>query len=154
LIVPYADVPLPDQQVAQSQIRRFALPVREASVDPRNGIVYFSMPSDAIGMGNTVLPFNPIDGTFANPVWVGSEPYFSTVTPDGRYLYLLLYGSRTVQRLQLPSLKQDLEFPILNNNGEYVQATALLNVPNAPSTTIAVERSLTGVLTQAEGVAI
>jgi len=95
-----------------------------------------------------------MERTFGDAVWAGSEPYVSVVTPDGRCLYVLVFSARTVKRYRLPELQFDIEFPIFTDNGIPIEATALLNPPGAPSTTIAVERADFNLILYAAGVAI
>lgn len=141
VLVPSPDYPLPAPQTANGSVRRFPIPVQGASVDPQSGNVFFSLSSFLPGVGNAILPFDPVGGSFGSPVWVGSQPYVSRVTPDGRYLYVLLYGASSIRRLKLPDLQPDLNFPIYGDQGVPIKATALLDVPGADSTSVAVERA-------------
>jgi len=144
---PVAPFPLPAPQPPSGAIRYFPVPVQGATVDQASGQVYFSLASDVPGIGNSILPFSPADGSFGAPVWAGSEPYVGVVTADSQFLYLSLAGSRLVDRFRLPSLAVDTGFGIFDwTFGWFSDATPVplnvnvLQVPGAPSTTIAVLR--------------
>jgi hypothetical protein len=147
-------VPIPPPQPRNDAIRQIPVPAEGAAVDPVSGKVYLSIPSAAGKIGNTIAPFDPNSGLFDEPIWVGSDPRVSRVTPDGQYLYVHLFGSRTVKRFRLPGLEFDLEFPVIDDSGFTTNASAILNVPNAPSSTIAVERTAFGPTATSNGVAI
>ncbi len=139
LIPDYPRFTPPPPQPPSDSVRSFALPTQGATVDRSTATVYFSIPGGIPDLGNSLLPFNSASGTFGEPVWVGSEPTAGVIPSDGRYLYVFLHGARSVKRLRLPSLEADLEFPLVLAKGSTAYATNLLEVPGAPSTTVAVE---------------
>ena len=146
--------PVPAPQPQDGSIRRIPLPAYDAAVDPLGGKIYLAVPSFVGSLGSTILPFDPVSGRFDDPVWAGSDPRASTITPDGRYLYVHLAGARSVQRYRLPQLALDQEFLLETRPGVTTNATALLNIPNEPSSTITVERAGFGLVTSSAGVAI
>jgi uncharacterized protein (TIGR03437 family) len=137
---------IPEAQPASGAIRYFPVPVQGATVDQASGRVYFSLGGYVPGIGNSVLPFNSVEGRFGDPIWVGSEPYVGAVPADGQFLYLSLAGSRMVKRFKLPDVVEDAGFGMYDwtfgwfVNAGVPQNVNVLEVPGALSTTIAVER--------------
>lgn len=140
LLTPVPELDLPPPQSRQGKIRRFGIPVQDYAVDPTSDTVYLGMSSTTGSLGNSILPFHTESGTFGTAVWVGSEPFESRVSANGRYLYVFLHGSKMIKRLRLPELQEDLSFPVLNDEGVPMWARSLLNVPGEAETTIAVAR--------------
>jgi hypothetical protein len=118
-------------------------------------MVYLSMSSAVPGFGNSVVPFDTNAGTFGPPTWIGSEPGVGVISSDEQYLYVDISGACSILRLNLTKLTPDLEFSYCGDyditpstyvgGGRPQPVSALLNVPNAPSTSIAVSRGPGGV---------
>ncbi len=140
LVQPLDSFPIPPAQPPTGSQRQFALPVEYATVDSQSGIVYFTLSGGLVGIGNSVIAFDPAKGSFGKPVWVGSEPRVGLVSNDQQYLYLSFAGRFAVQRFLYPSLTPDIELPLYSENGYPVDASAIMSVPNSPSSTVAIPR--------------
>jgi len=71
--------------------------------------IYASL-SGATLNGNAIVSIDPVTGTSASPVWVGSEPGKLAVSDDGHYLYVALDGAAAVRRFDLNTQTPDLQF--------------------------------------------
>lgn len=81
--------------------------------DPFTRKIYASIPSTATQVtGNSVVAIDPLTGALSQPVFVGSEPNRLAESPDGKYLYISLDGSKSLTRIDLGSMTQGSVYPL------------------------------------------
>jgi len=80
--------------------------------DPNRGQIYLSIPSSAGAQGNSITVLNPSTGQLGASAFAGSEPDLLSVSVNSEYLYVSFDGSSSVQRMTLPALGLDIQFPL------------------------------------------
>lgn len=80
--------------------------------DPGTQRLYASVPGDVLALGNSVVPINPVDGTYGTPILTGSQPGSLARSSDGTYLYVGIRGSHSVQRINLGTQAIDSQFDL------------------------------------------
>lgn len=63
---------------------------------------------------NSIVSVNPADGSIANSQPVASDPYLSSVSAGGQYLYTGYAGATEITRFQLPGLQSPLTWNLTN----------------------------------------
>jgi uncharacterized repeat protein (TIGR01451 family) len=129
------------------KIRQMDLFTNDLLFDPRSNRLYASLSGFNGPQGNTVAAIDPITGKATYSEYLGSEPSQLAITDDGQYLYVFLYGSQEIRRLQLPSMKSDLVFPTYQwirkkSEQDYLvlEALDLETVPEHPETVVLLRR--------------
>jgi hypothetical protein len=129
-------------------ILRLALPNVGLSLDSVSGRLLASVPDSIPGIGNSIVPIDAATLTPGTPVWIGSRPFTTAISDDGKYLYEGFAGSSLVQRLDLRTMVPDFAFPLYGTDsypafaaGLPISAAGLLAFPGA-SDTVAVAQSL------------
>ncbi len=92
------------------------LPANDLVWDPYARRIYASLPSSYGVNGNTVAVINPFNGAVSSYHFAGSEPTKLALSSDGKYLYVGLNGSGSVQRFALPSFAPDINVNLDSNN--------------------------------------
>jgi subtilisin-like proprotein convertase family protein len=133
---------------------RLTLPANDLIYDRNTQRIYASVPSTAGPVGNTITAINPLDGTVAASVFVGSEPNRLAMSDDGQFLYVGLDGAGAVRRLLLPTLPPGLQIPLGNESffgRRFAEDIAVL--PGSPQS-YAMSRRFSGFSARHAGVAI
>ncbi len=111
----------PQPSPLNDQVRRIPLPSNSIVYDDVHRLLLASTPNWAGEIGNSIVPIDPFTGTVGQPVYAGSEPWQMTVSDQGQYLYVALYGGRAITRYRLPDLTPNLKFPIFTNVPQFAQ---------------------------------
>jgi hypothetical protein len=122
--------------------------------DPYSRLIYASVPSSAGANGNSITVIDPFAATIGNSTFVGSEPSRLSVSDNGQFLYVGLNGSKSVERLRIPSVTPDLNVPLGSDPfyGPFI-ALDLQALPGAPHS-FAVTRGTPGYSPFESGVAV
>lgn len=130
----------PQPIAINGQVRRIPMVANGLIYDSVNRSLYVTTPGTVGDIGNSVIKIDPFTGGVNDPVWVGPEPWQMTISDQSQYLYVALYGGAAIQRLKLPSLQQDLRFPLQNDNPAFgripVRAYEILPVKGRPESLI------------------
>lgn len=101
------------------------------------GKIYVSMPGVQGDLGDAIAVVDPVAGTVTSSGFLGSDPARLSLSDNGQYLYVALYGENAIQQLTLPGF-------IVNNKwnlggvgvfGGPYYALDLQAAPGAPQTT-------------------
>jgi hypothetical protein len=76
--------------------------------DASRGRIYAALPGTSAN-GNSVVAIDPLTGTAATPIPVGSDPNLLALSADASHLWVSLDGENAIQRLALPALTPDLK---------------------------------------------
>jgi hypothetical protein len=71
--------------------------------DAAAGKLYVSMPGMQGDSGDAIAIVDPMTGNVRNSGFVGSEPARLSLSTDGQYLYVALYGENAIKQLTLPT---------------------------------------------------
>ena len=133
---PIAPTVLPPANSRATGLRRFAIPANGMAAAPGGERLYMSLQA-APPIGNSIVSFDVVAGTFGNPVWVGSDPGALVRSSDGRYLHAVINGSRTLARLRLPDLTIEKQSPIIDNESHVLfDANWMLSLPSNPKSVV------------------
>jgi fibronectin type 3 domain-containing protein len=126
------------------------VPTNDIIWDPFRQVIYASLPSVIGEKGNSIAVIDPVTGN-ASAVFAGSEPDKLAISDDGRYLYVGLDGSASIQRFHLPDLTPDISISLGSDSfqGPYY-AIDIQVAPGEPNT-IAVSLGCFGVSPHALG---
>lgn len=94
-------VPTPTATPLPGEFRQIALATRDLVVEPNSQNIYASVPSSAGALGNRLALIDPVSGTIASSVAVGSEPNALAVSENGQYIYVGLDGDNAVRRFDV-----------------------------------------------------
>ena len=109
--------------------------------NPANGLLYLSVPSSTVGLGNSVIGLDPATGNLIRQVWVGSNPNKLALSTDGTQLFVGLDGAGAVAQVNLLSGKVVNQFSVGTGEGiTGVQYTAfyMAAVPGQPNSVVVV----------------
>ena len=135
-------------------IRRVALPAKDLIVDPTTQSIYASVPGTAGPTGNSLARIDPVTGTIAASISVGSDPDKLAISDNNQFIYVALDGEAAVRRFDLATQTPQLKFPVGSdvNNGPLLAADIDV-MPGAPET-VAIARRFVNISPEEEGVAI
>jgi uncharacterized protein (TIGR03437 family) len=119
--------------------------------DPSSQMIYLSLPSTDGSNGNAVQALNPATGSLGTNVFAGSEPNLLAVSSTGKYVYVGLDGSSTLQRLTLPDLELDIKIVLGNNSFDGPFFASDVEASPVSDETVAVVRSVNGTSPAEEG---
>jgi hypothetical protein len=94
-------VPTPTATPLPGEFRQIALATKDLVVEPNTQNIYASVPSSAGALGNRLALIDPVSGTIASSVAVGSEPNRLAVSENGQYIYVGLDGDNAVRRFDV-----------------------------------------------------
>ncbi len=80
--------------------------------DPTRKKIYVTVPSASPVNPGTVTVVDPIAGTLGSAVTLASAPTGLAISSDGQYLYTVIAGGATIQRLTLPALALDIHWSL------------------------------------------
>lgn len=93
-----------------TRVFEMGFPTNDIIYDGVTQRIYASVPSSAGTVGNSVAAIDPATGAVESLTPIGDEPYKLALSDDGRYLYVALKGTASVQRLEIAT--QSLYMPI------------------------------------------
>ena len=99
--------------------------------------IYVSMPGSQADSGDAIAIVDPAAGTVTNSGFLGSDPAKLSLSDNGQYLYMALYGENAIQQLTLPALNVSASWN-LGGAGQFLgpyYALDLQAAPGAPQTT-------------------
>lgn len=99
--------------------------------------IYVSMPGIQGDSGDSIGIVDPVAGTVTNSGFLGSDPARLSLSDNGQYLYMALYGENAIQKLMLPNFKVNTAWN-LGGAGTFegpYYALDLQVAPGAPQTT-------------------
>ena len=135
-------------------VNRLALPNNGLAFDKVSNRLFATVPDSVPGIGNSVVPIDAATLTPGTPVWIGSRPFSTAISDDGKYLYEGFNGGSLVQRLNLQSMTPDFAFPIFSRlTGSPISAGSILPFSGA-SDTVAVASVNTSLDPPADSVVI
>src|SRR5678815_879615 len=135
-------------------IRRVSLPTKDLIVDKNTHLVYASVPSNALGRGNTLTQIDPNAGTIGSSVFVGTEPNKLAISDNNQFIYVALDGVGGVRRFDIGSQTAQLQFSLGVSPSDGPMLVADLDVmPGAPQS-VAVSRRFPNLSPGHAGVAI
>lgn len=146
--------PTPQPTPGPGELRQISLTTNDLVVDPVSQVLFASVPSSVGVGGNSVAPIDPVAGTAATAVFVGSEPNRLAVADNGSVLYVSLDGANSVRKFDIPTRTAGLQFSLGSDPffGPF-RAEDMAVAPGQPDV-LAVSRSRTGVSPRHGGVAI
>jgi trimeric autotransporter adhesin len=62
--------------------------------------------------GNSIAAITPDTATIGNPVSIGSQPTYMSLTSDGQILYVILQGSQSVARYNMITQQSEFTYPV------------------------------------------
>jgi hypothetical protein len=90
---------------AGSQIAVYNTGGNDLVWDANTAKIYVSAPGIQGDSGDAIGIVDPVAGTVTGTGFLGSEPAKLSLSEDGQYLYMALYGENAIQQLTLPDLK-------------------------------------------------
>jgi DNA-binding beta-propeller fold protein YncE len=100
---------------------------------PQHRLLYMSLPSENGPAGNVVVAVDPLTNKVVHRREAGSDPGLLAATDDGRYLYVVIAGTSTVQRFLLPELQPESSFALpRGRSGLDTKASAIATIPGRP----------------------
>lgn len=88
------------------------LPVSDFVYDPGRGIIQAALLSSASSNAQCAVTIDPVSGTEAGPVPLGSIPGKIAISDDSQFLYVALTSTGGVARVNLASRTVDLQFGV------------------------------------------
>lgn len=80
--------------------------------DPTQQKLYVAVPSAAATNPSTVTIVDPIAGSIVSSQSLSSAPYGLAISDNSQYLYTVINGGATIQRLILPALTPDIQWSL------------------------------------------
>lgn len=115
--------------------------LNEAVHDPVSDTIFGASAADSSVAPNSVLAIDPSDDSVMWSVWVGSEPQQMALSDDGTKLYVELFGSSEIARVDIATRSVDLRFPLGSDDfGPYVAADLETLAGSPDSVVVARER--------------
>src|SRR6185295_16539595 len=95
-------------------IRQMTLSANDLVYNQGNQKIYASVPSNEGSTGNSIAEIDPVLGSVASQVFVGSEPTVLAQADDGQTLYVGLEGAAAIRKYNINSHTTGNQFPIGN----------------------------------------
>jgi hypothetical protein len=83
--------------------------------DPSQQKIYVAVPAAATTNASTVTVIDPVAGSIGSSQTLDSEPYGLAISDNSQYLYAVIGGGATIQRLNLPALSPDIQWSLGEN---------------------------------------
>jgi hypothetical protein len=80
--------------------------------NPSQQKLYVAVPSAASTNGGTITVVDPIAGSIGGAQQLSSAPSGLAISDDSQYLYAVISGGSTIQRLTLPALTPDIQWSL------------------------------------------
>ena len=107
-----APSPSPSPSPAAAFVRQIALSTNDLVYDQAMQKIYASVPSNAGSTGNSIAEIDPVTGSIASQVFVGSEPTVLAQADDGQTLYVGLEGAASIRKYNINSHTAGAQFPV------------------------------------------
>src|SRR4029077_21105695 len=91
-------------------VRVVQLETNHLAFDPFSKLLYATVPSSVVGIGNSITAIDPAKASIGKSVFVGSEPYRLAISDDGSFIYADLEGADAIRRYAIATQAADLEF--------------------------------------------
>jgi hypothetical protein len=135
--MPFAVNPAP---AAGNQIAVYSAGGNDLVWDATAAKIYVSMPGIQGDLADRIAIVDPLAGTVTTSGFLGSDPARLSLSSNGQYLYMALYGENAIQQLTLPSFQVNTSWN-LGGAGIFLgpyYALDLQAAPGAPQTTAVV----------------
>ena len=132
-----------NQPLSGTLIKTISQQHNDLVYDKTRNRLYASVPSLAAN-GNSIAVINPDTGAILQTVAIGSEPMRLALSKGDEYLYVSLYGSGEVVRVNLATMVSDLKFSIGSRPAPWSDqlfAGDMVVLPNNPSAIVVSEYS-------------
>jgi hypothetical protein len=93
-------------------VRKVDLAANDLVINPADQKLYVSVPSTAVGRGNSITSIDPATAEIGTSTFIGSEPDKLALADDGRTLYAFLDGAKLVRRFDLQTRTPGLQFAV------------------------------------------
>jgi hypothetical protein len=80
--------------------------------DPTQQKIYVAVPGSASVNAGTITVVDPVAGSIGNSQNLASAPSGLAISDDSQYLYAVIGGGTTIQRLTLPALTPDIQWTL------------------------------------------
>jgi hypothetical protein len=123
-----------------NQISVFSTGGNDLVWDATAARIYVSMPGIQGDSGDGIAIVDPVTGTVTNTGFLGSDPARLSISDNGQYVYVALYGENGIQQFTLPNFKVNAAWNLGGAgtfSGPYY-ALDLQAAPGAPQTTAVV----------------
>jgi hypothetical protein len=92
-------------------VQQVSLATNDMVYDRFADVIYASVPSAAgPPNGNSIVTIDPHSGALRNSVFIGNEPDRLAISDDGQFLYVGLDDADAIRRIDIPTMKLDIEF--------------------------------------------
>ena len=105
-------VPSAGANVYPANVRVIHLTTNDLVFNSFDKLIYASVPSNEVAIGNSISAINPANGAVGPSVFVGSEPSHLAISDDGAFIYAGLYGAAAIRRFSLPAHTAELQFSL------------------------------------------
>lgn len=105
--------------------------VSDLTYDPGTDRLYGAIPSNSTVQSNTVMRVNPYTASVETYIPFDTNPGLMALSASNQYIYVVVQGGFSVERLNLASQTSDLEFALPNGFPNYYAAN-ILGLPNSP----------------------
>jgi uncharacterized repeat protein (TIGR01451 family) len=105
--------------------------ISDLTYDPGTDRVYGTIPANSTLQSNTVMRINPYTDSVESYIPFDTNPGLMALSASNQYIYVVVQGGFSVERLNLASQTPDLEFA-LPNVFPYYYAANILGLPNSP----------------------
>lgn len=110
--------------------------LNDALHDPASDTIFGASSGSSSAAPNSVVAIDPSTDEVVWSVWVGSEPQQMALSDDGTKLYVELFGSSQIARVDIATRSVDLRFPLGSDDfGPYVAAD-LETLPGSPDSVV------------------
>lgn len=111
-----APSPSPSPSPAAAFVRQIALSTNDLVYDQSTQKIYASVPSNQGSTGNSIAEIDPVTGSIASQVFVGSEPTVLAQADDGQTLYVGLEGAAAIRKYNINSHTAGDQFSVGRDN--------------------------------------
>jgi hypothetical protein len=108
-------VPSAAASVYPTNVRVIHLETNDLVFDPFSQLIYASVPSSVVGIGNSITTIHPFSGRIGTSVFVGSEPYRLAISGNGTFIYAGLFGAAAIRRFDPPTQTAELQYSLGNH---------------------------------------
>jgi len=113
LLAPPVPAPAPAASFpTRLYVRQVRLDAKDLAYDPVTRRIYASVGPNVPGRANSITAVDPLTGALGASVFVGSEPTRLACPPEGKTLYVLLEGAKSLCRFDTLQRKPEPAFPV------------------------------------------
>jgi uncharacterized repeat protein (TIGR01451 family) len=96
-------------------IANWPLAVNDLVFNPTDGKLYASVSWTSSNFGNSIVAIDPLSLQVSNPIAIGSDPGALALAPDGRYLYVYLEGTASIELVDLQMDTVTLQYQLASS---------------------------------------